>query len=51
MRVRRWRCSIPAALDERAALHWRLSLVVMVPVVALLALSMSKTNHRRVDAM
>jgi lipopolysaccharide export system permease protein len=35
------------ALDERAALHWRLSLVLMVPIVALLALGMSKTNHRR----
>jgi lipopolysaccharide export system permease protein len=35
------------ALEDRAALHWRLSLVAMVPVVALLALSMSKTNHRR----
>jgi lipopolysaccharide export system permease protein len=36
----------PAA-DDRAALHWRLSLVFMVPVVALVALGMSKTNHRR----
>ena len=34
-------------LDDRAALHWRLSLVLMVPVVALLALALSKTNHRR----
>jgi lipopolysaccharide export system permease protein len=34
-------------LEDRAALHWRLSLIVMVPVVALLALSLSKTNHRR----
>ncbi|MEM6300685.1 MAG: LptF/LptG family permease, partial [Pseudomonadota bacterium] len=33
--------------EERAALHWRLSLAVMVPIVALLALSLSKTNHRR----
>lgn len=33
--------------EDRAALHWRLSLVAMVPVVALLALSLSKTNHRR----
>lgn len=36
-----------SALEDRAALHWRLSLIVMVPVVALLALSLSKTNHRR----
>lgn len=33
--------------EDRAALHWRLSLIAMVPVVALLALSLSKTNHRR----
>jgi len=33
--------------EDRAALHWRLSLVAMVPVVALLALSLSKTNPRR----
>jgi len=36
-----------AAAEDRAALHWRLSLIVMVPIVALLALSLSKTNHRR----
>lgn len=34
-------------LDDLAALHWRVSLAVMVPIVALLALSLSKTNHRR----
>lgn len=33
--------------EDQAALHWRVSLVAMVPVVALLALSLSKTNHRR----
>ncbi|EAQ99405.1 LPS export ABC transporter permease LptF [Congregibacter litoralis] len=33
--------------EDRAALHWRLSVALMVPVVALLALSLSKTNHRR----
>jgi len=33
--------------EDRAALHWRFSLVVMVPIVALLALALSKTNHRR----
>lgn len=35
------------SLEDKAALHWRISLPVMVPVVALLALSLSKTNHRR----
>lgn len=34
-------------LEDRAALHWRVSLVAMVPIVALLALSLSKTNHRQ----
>ncbi|MFK8041249.1 LPS export ABC transporter permease LptF [Congregibacter sp.] len=33
--------------EDRAALHWRLSVALMVPIVALLALSLSKTNHRR----
>ena len=33
--------------EEQAALYWRGSLVVMVPIVALLALALSKTNHRR----
>jgi lipopolysaccharide export system permease protein len=33
--------------EDRAALHWRLSLFVMVPIVAMLALSLSKTNNRR----
>lgn len=33
--------------EDQAALHWRLSLIVMVPIVALLALALSKTNHRR----
>jgi lipopolysaccharide export system permease protein len=33
--------------EDVAALHWRFSLIVMVPVVALLALALSKTNHRR----
>ena len=35
------------AAEDRAALHWRLSLVAMVPIVALLALALAKTNHRR----
>lgn len=33
--------------EERAALHWRLSLPVMVPIVAVIALCMSRTDHRR----
>ncbi len=36
-----------SSAEDRAALHWRFSLIVMVPIVALLALSLSKTNHRR----
>lgn len=33
--------------EDRAALHWRFSLTAMVPIVALLALSLSKTDSRR----
>ncbi|MBN7796307.1 LPS export ABC transporter permease LptF [Parahaliea mediterranea] len=33
--------------EDIAALHWRLSLPVMVPIVALIALCMSRTDHRR----
>ncbi len=33
--------------EEIAALHWRISLPVMVPIVALIALSLSRTDHRR----
>ena len=33
--------------EAKAALHWRLSLIVMVPIVTLIAFSLSKTNHRR----
>ena len=36
-----------SAAQDRAALHWRLSLVAMTPVVALLALALSKTEQRR----
>lgn len=31
---------------ERATLQWRISLVLLVPVVALLALALSRTDHR-----
>ncbi|TGD71934.1 LPS export ABC transporter permease LptF [Mangrovimicrobium sediminis] len=33
--------------ENVAALHWRLSLPVMVPIVAIIALCMSRTDHRR----
>lgn len=33
--------------QDRAALQWRLSLPLLVPIVALIALSLSKTDHRR----
>jgi len=33
--------------EDRAALHWRLSIPVMVPIVALIAMCMSRTDHRR----
>lgn len=36
-----------AEAQDVAALHWRLSLPVMVPIVALIALCMSRTDHRR----
>ncbi len=32
---------------DRAALQWRISLPLLVPVVALIALSLSRTDHRR----
>lgn len=35
------------APQDVAALHWRLSLPVMVPIVALIAQCMSRTDHRR----
>lgn len=34
-------------LNDRAALQWRLSLIVLVPIIALIALAMSRTNPRR----
>lgn len=33
--------------QDRAALQWRLSLPLLVPVVAIIALSLSRTDHRR----
>jgi len=34
-------------IEAKAALQWRLSLPVMVPIIALIALAMSRTNHRK----
>lgn len=34
-------------LDAQATLQWRYSLPVLVPIVALLALALSRTDHRR----
>lgn len=34
-------------LADIATLQWRISLPILVPVIALIALSLSKTNHRR----
>lgn len=33
--------------EEVAALHWRLSVPTMVPIVAIIAFCMSRTDHRR----
>ena len=33
--------------EDRAALHWRLSIPLMVPIVALIAMCLSRTDHRR----
>ena len=33
--------------DNVAALHWRLSIPLMVPVVAIIAMCLSRTDHRR----
>ena len=34
-------------LEDKAALHWRLSIPAMVPIVAIIAMCMSRTDHRR----
>lgn len=33
-------------LEDRAALQWRLSLALLVPIVAIMAVALSKTDHR-----
>ena len=35
------------ALEDIAAVQWRISLSVLVPIAALIAVSLSKTDHRR----
>jgi lipopolysaccharide export system permease protein len=35
------------ALEDIAAIQWRVSLGLLVPIAALIAVSLSKTNHRR----
>ncbi len=34
-------------LEDKAALQWRLSIPIMVPIVALMAMCLSRTDHRR----
>lgn len=34
-------------LEDKAALQWRISLAILVPIIALIAQALSKTNHRR----
>ncbi|MBT4521923.1 MAG: LPS export ABC transporter permease LptF, partial [Halieaceae bacterium] len=36
-----------SSLEDKAALLWRISLPLMVPVVAVIALCLSRTDHRR----
>lgn len=33
--------------EDQAALQWRLSLILLVPIIALIAQALSRTNHRR----
>jgi len=35
------------SLEDQAALQWRISLVLLVPILTLIAQALSKTNHRR----
>ena len=34
-------------LEDRATLQWRISLIILVPIIALIAQALSKTDHRR----
>ena len=35
------------SLEDKATLQWRISLGILVPIIALIAQALSKTNHRR----
>lgn len=39
-----WRSSNP---QDKAALYWRISIPLMIPIVAIIALCLSRTDHRR----
>lgn len=34
-------------LDDKAAMQWRISLAILVPIISLIALALSKTSHRQ----
>ena len=34
-------------LQDKATLQWRISLIILVPIIALIAQALSKTNHRK----
>ncbi|WP_101756950.1 LPS export ABC transporter permease LptF [Oceanicoccus sp. KOV_DT_Chl] len=34
-------------LEDKATLQWRISLIILVPIIALIAQALSKTNHRK----
>ena len=38
---------LSTSLEDKATLQWRISLAILVPIIALIAQSLSKTNHRR----
>ncbi|QFU76565.1 LPS export ABC transporter permease LptF [Halioglobus maricola] len=42
--ARLWQSDRP---EDRAALQWRLSIPLMVPIVAIIAMCLSRTDHRR----
>jgi len=35
------------SLEDLATLQWRISIIILVPIIALIAQAMSRTNHRR----
>lgn len=38
---------VSSRLEDKATLQWRISLAILVPVIALIAQALSRTNHRR----